>query len=89
MPELWLGKILSAIMFLNSNMPEKRYKILKKMKLMIYLITARTYFSVICLTDTQIVQLRILKMVDIDRLISYALQSSCHSVMFYKNRANF
>ena len=30
MPELWLRKIFPAAIFLNSNMPKKRYKIFKK-----------------------------------------------------------
>ena len=30
MPELWLRKIFPVVIFLNSNIPEKRYKIFKK-----------------------------------------------------------
>ena len=30
MPELWLHKIFPAVIFLNSNTPEKHYKIFKK-----------------------------------------------------------
>ena len=29
-PELWLGKIFPTVIFLNSNMPEKNYKMFKK-----------------------------------------------------------
>lgn len=50
MPKLWLCKIFPPIV-LDTNMPEKYYKIFKKMKLMNYLIIALTYFSMICLTD--------------------------------------
>ena len=30
LPELWLRKIFPKVIFLNSNMPEKRYRIFKK-----------------------------------------------------------
>ena len=30
MPELWLRKIFPKVIFLNSNLPDKRYKIFKK-----------------------------------------------------------
>ena len=30
LPELWLQKIFPKVIFLNSNMPEKRYRIFKK-----------------------------------------------------------
>ena len=48
--ELWLRKIFPTVIFLNSNMPEKRYKIFKKKdkKMMNYLMIAQTNFTVIC-----------------------------------------
>ena len=30
MPELWLRRVFPRLIFLNSNLPEKRYKIFKK-----------------------------------------------------------
>ena len=83
MTEFWLRKLFPTVIFLNSSVPENCYKIFfKKMKFLNYLLITLTYFSVICLIDTQIVQMSILRMADIDRLIIYDLQSFCHSTGF-------
>ena len=76
MLELWLRKIFPKVIFLNSNLPDKRYKVFKrKMKLMCYLMITLTYFSAIGLFVTLTDQVKVFKMVLIKLLINTVLQS--------------
>ena len=75
-PQLWLRKIFPKEVFLNSNLPDKRYKIFKKKNEIDVLPDDSTdLFQIICLIVTLTDQVKILKLVLIKSLINFVLQS--------------
>ena len=83
MPELWLHKIFPRFIFLNSNPPEKSYRVFKKKaeidELPVEL--ALTFFNAICLITIWIGQKKIVRMVNIKILIYFVLQNFCHCII--------
>ena len=76
MPQLWLRKIFPKEVFLNSHLPDKRYKIFKKKNEIDVLPDDSTdLFQIICLIVILIDQVKILKSVLIKLLINFVLQS--------------
>ena len=87
MRELWLRKIFPQVIFLNSNLPEKRFRIFKrKLRFVSYQVIATTFFSAICLITIWIGQTKILSIVNINLLINFVLQDFYHySILMLSN----